>query len=134
MATNSTHTKVVQTNSRHGSGHKQYMCPSQSASRSGKRRLVFVVVAKNRRKNRKNNVRTTGACGARTILIPYYFYYYILKLYISSNHYLEQPGGEELALHGSHVYCLWPLLRIGIPVLYPDSVYDLRSAAGIVWT
>ena len=36
-----TDTKVVHTNSRCGSGHKQYTCPSQSASRTGKRRLVY---------------------------------------------------------------------------------------------
>ena len=35
---------------------------------------------------------------------------------------------------GVHVYCLWPLLQSGIPVLYPDSVYYLRSVMGIVWT
>ena len=39
-----THTKVgvVHTNSIHGSGHKQYTCPSQSASQSGKQRLVLL--------------------------------------------------------------------------------------------
>ena len=42
VATNSTRTTVVHTNSRRGSGHKQYMCPSQSASRSGKQRLVLL--------------------------------------------------------------------------------------------
>ena len=48
LATNSTYTKVEHTNSIGGSGHKQYMCPSQSASQSCKQRLVYERSRKNK--------------------------------------------------------------------------------------
>ena len=74
----------------------------------------------------------------------YYFYYYILKLN------LPPPGGEEspwtTASHWMNKFFFTTLLsyvcghpttthwEYTIPVLYPASVYYLRSATGIVCT
>ena len=66
------------------------------------------------------------------VLLYYVWSSYNKSVYNNNIRVYYNSGSSSGGLHSDlYRFCYSTL---GIPVLYPDSVYYLRSATGIVWT